>query len=80
MSVNKFLYLKLLILGSNKVESDEYTNAKKSANAFIVSEKIRAQHVVFVSNDRYSWVKITKVANYKFGFMVKKLGSYDYEN
>jgi hypothetical protein len=27
-----------------------------------------------------SWLKITKVANYKFGFMMKKLGSYDYEN
>jgi hypothetical protein len=25
-------------------------------------------------------VKITKVVNYKFGFMMKKLGSYDYEN
>jgi hypothetical protein len=27
-----------------------------------------------------TWVKITKVANYKFGFMMKKFGSYDYEN
>jgi hypothetical protein len=29
---------------------------------------------------KFLWVKITKVANYKFGFMMKKLGSYDYEN